>query len=106
MAIREFTLCELQQIADGRWFLEKDMNCDGASTISDANLWFEWVFFLPGDGLYWLLMQSQQLSAFLELTGDAYGGWDSGIFSAMAWLIALIIWGVVAALLEDWKIRR
>ena len=101
MANHEFTLCELQQIADGRWFLAKDMNCDGVFTISDVNLWLEWVFFLPGDGLFWLQMQDQQLSTFFELTPDVYGGWASGIFSAIGWLIVFMIWAVLAVLLED-----
>ncbi len=93
MAVRELTiaLCQLDREAAGRWFIAKDMNCDGVFTISDVLLWGEWVFFLPGDGLLWALMEWQSVATFLELTPAAYSGWSSGIVSAIIWLIAIAI---------------
>ena len=88
-------LCQQELEAAGRWFIAKDMNCDGPFTISDVGLWAEWAFFLPGDGLLWAAMQSQQLATFLELTPAAYSGWFSGVVSAIIWLIALAVWGAV-----------
>ncbi len=101
MAIREFTLCELEQIANGRWFIAKDMNCDGVFTISDVGLWAEWAFFLPGDGFLWALMQWQNIAIFLELTPAAYSGWISGIFSVIIWFLAMVIWAVLVVFFED-----
>ena len=36
MAVRELTiaLCQLDREAAGRWFIAKDMNCDGVFTIA------------------------------------------------------------------------
>ena len=90
-------LCQQEREAAGRWFIDKDMNCDGLFTISDVGLWAEWAFFLPGDGLLWAVMQSQPLATFLELTPAVYSGWFSGIVSAIIWLIA---WLVLLAVLE------
>jgi hypothetical protein len=67
-------LCLIQQEARGRWFIAKDMNCDGVFTISDVRLWLEWEFFLPGDGLLWALMRWQEAAIFLELTPADYCG--------------------------------
>ncbi len=88
-------LCQQEREAAGRWFITKDMNCDGLFTISDVGLWAEWAFYSPGDGLLWAGMQSQQLATFLELTPAVYSGWVSGIISAIIWLILLAVWVVV-----------
>ncbi len=91
--MRELTiaLCQLDREAAGRWFIAKDMNCDGVFTISDVLLWGEWVFFLPGDGLLWALMEWQSVATFLEITPAAYSGWSSGIVSVIIWLIVIAI---------------
>ncbi len=88
-------LCQQEREAAGRWFIAKDMNCDGLFTISDVGLWAKWAFYSPGDGLLWAVMQSQQLATFLELTPAVYSGWVSGIISAIIWLIVLSVWVVV-----------
>jgi len=88
--------CLQQQEIQGRWFFAKDINCDGVFTISDVALWLDWAFFLPGDGLLWVLMQMPELANFLELTPDAYSGWFSGIASAIGWLIALGVMGAIS----------
>ena len=85
---------------DARWVIAMDMNCDGAFTISDVKLWLLWLFFVPGDGLLWLLMQFPEAAVFLELMPDAYGGWFSGIVSAIGWLIALIVLGSIAVAIK------
>jgi len=82
-------LCLHEREAEGRWFIAKDMNCDGVFTISDMGLWLEWAFFLPGDGMLWTLMQLPKIATFLELTPIAYGGWISGIASAVVWINTL-----------------
>ena len=94
------TLCELEMIAEGRWRFAKDMNCDGLFTISDVFLWIEWLFFLPGDGLLWWLMQNEGLATFFELTPAAYSGWTSGVFSVIAWFGSLVLVALVQLLLE------
>lgn len=76
---------------DARWVIATDMNCDGAVTISDVALWVSWLFYLPGDGFLWLLMQYPEAVVFLELMPSAYGEWISAILSVMGWLIALIV---------------
>ena len=94
------TLCELELMAEGRWFLAKDMNCDGQFTISDVFLWGEWFFFLPGDGLLWVIMQDERLATFFELTPAAYSGWTSGVFSVIGWFGLLVLAALVQVLLE------
>lgn len=72
------------------WFIAYDMNCDGVFTISDVGLWLRWAFFLPGDGLLWLLFKIWPgLATFLELTISDYGGVFSVAFSIAAWLSVL-----------------
>ena len=93
-------LCRQEREAAGRWFIAKDMNCDGLFTISDVGLWAEWAFFLPGDGLLWAIMQSKPLATFLELTPAVYSGWFSGVVSAIIWLIVLAVWVGVAVWFE------
>lgn len=79
-------ICEADRAASGRWFIAKDMNCDGSLTISDVKLWLGWLFFLPGDGLLYSLLVWQGAAIFLELTPAIYGGWVAGILSAVLWL--------------------
>ena len=105
MAAREMTivLCQWKQAEAGRWFLAIDMNCDGVFTISDVFHWFEWVFFLPADGLLWALMEWQSVATFLEVTPAAYSGWFSGIVSAFIWLIAMVVPILPGLLWELWQ---
>ena len=83
--------CKSEQMEAGRWFIAPDMNCDGLVTISDVGLWLEWVFFLPGDGLIWFLMQLEPIATFLEMTSESYGGWGSGLISGAVWLIGATV---------------
>lgn len=83
-------ICESDRAASGRWFIASDMNCDASLTISDVKLWLGWLFFLPGDGLHYALLGWQGAAIFLELTPEIYGGWVSGILSAVLWLVMLM----------------
>ena len=80
-----------------RWNFAKDMNHDGQFTISDIWPMVEYVLFLPGDGVVYALLGTG-VGNFLELSAKSYGGWWSGIFSALTWMIAL---GILAALGEE-----
>ena len=72
------------------WAFVTDMNFDGAVTISDISLWFKWLFFLPGDGLIYFIMNSApDLARFFELSNSNYGGIFSGVFSGIVYLIGL-----------------
>lgn len=84
-----YSECCFEEATGCRWFIAKDMNCDGVFTISDVGLWLEWAFFLPGDGLLWAVMRgSPKMATFLEITPADYGGWSMGIISASLWLLA------------------
>ena len=97
--VLDIIVCENLLESEGRWFFGKDMNCDGLFTISDVGLWAKWVFFLPGDGLLWVVMQSQGAAIFFELTPEIYSGWYSGITSGFVWFIVMIFWVVMS---ESW----
>ena len=88
MVDRELAIatCLLEKMADGRWYIAIDLNCDGAFTISDVWLWLKWWFFMPGDGLLWALMQWPEASTFLELSPEDYSSWPS----AAIWLILFV----------------
>ena len=54
------------------WTSRSDMNWDGIVTIPDVWLWFKWIYFLPGDGALWLIMQNQGLARFFQLSQGSY----------------------------------
>ena len=79
-----------------RWSFLLDMNRDGVFTISDIWVWVSFVFFAPGDGLIYLVLNSfPDVGTFLEYSVADYGGISSGIISFVVWL-CLIIGSVVA----------
>ena len=71
-----------------------DVTGDGVFTISDAGVWLNALFFLPGNKVLATLMETS-LGRFFEMTPDWYGGWFSGIVSLAIWLIVLSIIGVI-----------
>ena len=75
-----------------RWNFAKDMNHDGQFTISDIWPMVEYVLFLPGDGVIYVLLGTG-VGNFLEISAKSYGGWWSGIFSGLVWLAAVVAWG-------------
>lgn len=89
--------CIQQAEAEGRWFIAKDMNCDGVFTISDTQQWAWWLFLYPGDYILWMVMQIPELATFWELSPDAFGGWISGFLSGVSWFIAL---GILRGILK------
>ena len=71
-----------------QWKPSIDMNFDGVFTIGDVGLWFSWLFFLPGDFVVWLCLESlRPIGTFFEMNPyDSYGGSFSGIFSGIIWI--------------------
>ena len=89
-------------MATDRWQIAWDQNGDGVFTISDVGELIEWFFFLPGDGLIYLALETTPgLARFLELSPDLYGGWLSGVISVVLWLIVWLIVSLVG-LFEEW----
>lgn len=80
-----------------QWSFVADMNYDGTVTISDIWLWFKWIYFYPGDGVvYFLVNKAPDIGRFLEMTYSSYGGLFSGVISFFVWLIALAIIGIAS----------
>lgn len=74
------------------WVFIADMNYSGSITISDVWLWIKWLYFYPGDGfVYFILNVVPDLGHFFEITYSSYGGVLSGVFSFFSWLAALVI---------------
>ena len=72
----------LKEFILNRWDLTWDANYDGAITVSDVSIWLKWIYFAPGDGLIWFLMQFNGTRTFFELSEQSYGNLFSGIVSA------------------------
>lgn len=90
--------CYLCDPVEERWTLVRDMNRDGMFTITDVLHWVGYVFHVPGDGFFYLLMKGfPSLTAFLEVTAVSYGGYASGIISVFVWLIAWVVFAVIEA---------
>ncbi|HSG63838.1 MAG TPA: hypothetical protein VLD39_02515, partial [Gammaproteobacteria bacterium] len=82
--------------------LSDDMNLDGRFTTSDVWLWLVHIFFLPGDGLLWLMLTYMPgLARFLELDEGHYGGVFAAIGSAVVWLLTLVFVGTAYGMLMD-----
>lgn len=78
-----------------QWKFAADMNQSGSITISDIWLWFQWLYFYPGDGVvYFLIYKASSIGAFLEMTPDSYGGVFSGIISFVVWCLVLTIFAL------------
>ena len=48
-----------------------------------------------------LVIENRDLARFLELDYTVYGGWISGVLSGLAWIIALLVWGVLLSLWDE-----
>lgn len=60
-----------------RFFLAKDMNGDGATTISDVWAWIEYIFYLPAKIATAMLQGIPEVWRFFEMncaTGTGLGG--------------------------------
>lgn len=72
------------------WSFVADMNRDGAITISDVWMWFKWLYFYPGDGVFYTLMSgAPKVAEFFELSAANFGGVASGVISFFMWLIVM-----------------
>lgn len=73
-----------------QWSFVADMNYSGSITIGDVWLWLEWLYFYPGDGfIYFLINKIPAVGRFLEITYSDYGGVISGIASFIVWFFVL-----------------
>lgn len=63
-------------------------------TASDALLWLQWLFFLPGDAAI-ALIGPTSLGAMLQLTPASLGTGTAALLSVALWLLG--IWLVFAA---------
>lgn len=80
-----------------QWSFVADMNYSGSITISDVWLWFKWLYFYPGDGfIYFLINGVSDIGRFLEITYSDYGGMLSGVVSFIVWVVGLGILGALA----------
>ena len=79
------------------WAFVADMNGDGVVTISDVWLWFEWLYFYPGDGVVWVVGTALPAAArFLEVTPASYGA------ASGSGIISLLIWGgLILSILDE-----
>jgi hypothetical protein len=71
-----------------QWRFLADMNGDGLVTTSDALLWAQWFFFLPGDAFI-AQFGTTPLGTFLEVTPASFGSMTSAALSAALWLLAI-----------------
>ena len=72
------------------WSFVADMNFDGSISISDVWLWIKWLYFYPGDGLVYLLLnKAPSIASFFEMAISSYGGVFSGI-------VSLVFFGIIA----------
>jgi len=60
------------------------------NTVSYFKNLLKHIFFLPGDGILYLIDNMDGYEDFFEITYDSYGGWFAGVFSIFVWLIALV----------------
>jgi hypothetical protein len=68
-----------------------DMNADGTVTISDAYLWLQWLFWLPGDYSIIALMKWAPAAAlFMELSPASLASGTSTALSIAFWFILIL----------------
>jgi len=84
------------------WSFAADMNGDGGVTISDVSLWFQWLFFYPGDAFFYnVMLYLPKVTQFFELTVSSYGGWVSGVISYILWIITMGVVGSIYKFLDQ-----
>ena len=71
-----------------------DMNADGIVTISDAVLWLQWLFWLPGDYAVIALMRwAPKAALFFEVSPGDLAAWPSTLVSLAFWYV--LFWCVL-----------
>ena len=74
-----------------KWGFDLDMNYDGLVSISDFWHLLEWLYFYPGDLLFYLISENlPELSRFFELSFESYSSTTSGIISLIMWPFVLV----------------
>ena len=71
------------------WTFIADMDGNYKITITDAKLWFSWLFFFPGDLIINWTCLIPYVGEFLEISPRNYSGWISGIMSFYFWLCSI-----------------
>lgn len=72
------------------WTFVADMNSSGSISISDILLWFKWLYFYPGDYIFFAMMEVfPNVGNFFEISCDSYGGLASGIISFVVWVVTI-----------------
>ena len=79
------------------------MNCDGSFTVSDCIAWCSWLFHYPGDLAIRLVLAQPEISHFLELNSDYYGGKLSFLISV---LVCIYMGFVLGEAIEEEAMRR
>ena len=92
------------------WRFVADMNRDGAVTMGDVELWWNWLFYLPGDALIAQLGPTA-LGRSLELTPASFASPLSALISAVLWLLAAWVLAHVPGVVQDvidptWRTQR
>ena len=72
-----------------QWKLVSDMNGDGAVGASDALLWAQWLFHLPGDAFI-AYYGPTELGRYLGLTQTSFGSATSAGLSAALWVLSVL----------------
>ena len=80
-----------------QWTFVADMNYSGSITISDVGIWWKWLYFYPGDGfIYFLVNSAPDVGHFLEVSYSDYGGILSGVVSFIVWITVIGIYSAIA----------
>ena len=76
----------------GAHLLAFDLNADGIVTISDAILWLQWLFWLPGDYAIIALMRwAPAAASFLEISPAHLAAGLSTLMSSLFWFVSISI---------------
>ena len=79
-----------------------DANGDGSVTFGDLAGWLRQAFFLPGDGVIWLVSTyTPSVAHFLGLGPEDYGGVGSGLTSGVVWLAVFLLVVIVYSKIRE-----
>jgi hypothetical protein len=89
------------------WTLAEDMNFDGTVTYRDVLLWVKWLFFYPGDGfLYFIINKTPDVAGFFEITELSYSGFLSGLISLLFWLFLIGCYAAIKVGIEEARQKK
>lgn len=85
------------------WKFAADMDRDGALTLSDAALWPQWLFYLPGDAAIALLGPTP-IGTYFHLTpahlGSSTSAWIAGALWFVAACLAVYFYGFMLHVID------